>query len=332
MNMPWIEKYRPNNLDELVGQDDIIETLNKFNKNKNDDKKFNMPHLLFYGPPGTGKTSTILACIKMYYNNSLNVLELNASDQRGIKTVRTQIKGFAESAMIMEIGPKIIILDEADNMTRDAQFALRRVMEKYSSNVRFCLICNYASKLIPAIQSRCMRFRFSPLKKDLIRKRLRYIIEQEHIDVDENALDTVIKLGSGDMRKILNLLQSASSAFKGIVTSQNAYLCAGKPSIEEINTIYDYLISSPKKNKESLNNSTEFIKNLVKEKGFSLEDIITELSKLISDNKSEINIDKKIFILKELAEVEHRIATDSSEELQLYGFISIFYIIPNIHN
>lgn len=163
-NLPWVEKYRPNALKELISHEDIIRTIRKF---ISQDK---LPHLLFYGPPGTGKTSTILACAKEIYKtkefNSM-VLELNASDDRGIGVVRGQILSFASTRTIFNSGYKLVILDEADSMTNDAQNALRRIIEKFTDNVRFCLICNYLSKIIPAIQSRCVNQIFmSFLKND----------------------------------------------------------------------------------------------------------------------------------------------------------------------
>ena len=155
VNLPWVEKYRPNALQELISHEDIIGTIRKFISEEK------LPHLLFYGPPGTGKTSTILACAKEIYSpkefNSM-VLELNASDDRGIGVVRGQILSFASTRTIFNSGYKLVILDEADAMTNDAQNALRRIIEKFTDNVRFCLICNYLSKIIPALQSRYISF------------------------------------------------------------------------------------------------------------------------------------------------------------------------------
>lgn len=159
-------------------------TVNKFIKEEQ------LPHLLFYGPPGTGKTSTILACARQLYKPQSfgsMVLELNASDDRGINIVRGQILDFASTRTIFKGGYKLIILDEADAMTNDAQNALRRIIEKYTENVRFCIICNYLSKIIPAIQSRCTRFRFAPLSPDQILPRLEHVIEAEGY-VRTNAL------------------------------------------------------------------------------------------------------------------------------------------------
>jgi replication factor C subunit 3/5 len=174
-SLPWVEKYRPKDFSELVAHEDITNTIQRLiDQNR-------LPHLLFYGPPGTGKTSTILACARRLYGPNYHsmVLELNASDDRGIDVVREQIKDFASTRKIFSSGIKLVILDEADAMTNAAQAALRRVIEKFTKNTRFCLICNYISKIIPALQSRCTRFRFGPIPKDAVSKRLNHVIECE---------------------------------------------------------------------------------------------------------------------------------------------------------
>ena len=188
--IPWIEKYRPNNINDIVYHDDIRNTLKKLISNK----KF--PHTIFFGPPGTGKTSTILACAKEIYGEGYKtmVLELNGSDDRGIKVIREQIKGFSEYNQLFCRGVKLVILDEADSMTYDAQFALRRVIENYTHNTRFCLICNYISKLIPALQSRCITFRFSNINSDCSLIKLREIINEENIKYDKIGLKTIIEI------------------------------------------------------------------------------------------------------------------------------------------
>jgi replication factor C subunit 3/5 len=175
---PWVEKYRPASLADVAAHRDIIDTIDRLTGENR------LPHLLLYGPPGTGKTSTILAVARKlygsYYQNM--ILELNASDDRGIDVVRQQVQDFASTQSI-SFGPKVnvklVILDEADAMTKEAQFSLRRIIEKYTKNTRFCLICNYVSKIIPALQSRCTRFRFPPLAAAHVTDRLRYIIQQE---------------------------------------------------------------------------------------------------------------------------------------------------------
>ncbi|KAK6627251.1 hypothetical protein RUM44_009728 [Polyplax serrata] len=224
-NLPWVEKYRPQKLTELISQEYIVNTINKLISHKQ------LPHLLFYGPPGTGKTTTILACAKVLYTPAQfasMVLELNASDDRGIGTVRGAILDFASTKTMFQGGVKLIILDEADAMTHDAQNALRRIIEKYTANVRFCIICNYLGKIIPAIQSRCTKFRFAPLDSKEITPRLDYVIEKENIKITEDGKKAVLTLGQGDMRKVLNILQSTSISFPE-VNEENVYTCVGHP-------------------------------------------------------------------------------------------------------
>ncbi len=203
-NLPWVEKYRPPDLEGLIAHEDIIGTIRRFMR---EDK---LPHLLFYGPPGTGKTSTILACAReLYPTKAFNsmVLELNASDDRGIGVVRGPILNFASTRTIFNSGFKLVILDEADAMTTDAQNALRRIIERFTDNVRFCIICNYLSKIIPALQSRCTRFRFGPLKPAQIVPRLDFVCQQEQVDITEDGRQALLSLSQGDMRKVLNILQ-----------------------------------------------------------------------------------------------------------------------------
>lgn len=265
---PWVEKYRPGKLSNLISHDEIIATINKFT----DENQ--LPHLLFYGPPGTGKTSTILACAKQLYSPGQfksMVLELNASDDRGINIVREQILNFASTRTIFNDKFKLIILDEADAMTNDAQNALRRIIEKYTENVRFCIICNYLSKIIPALQPRCTRFRFAPVLPEQIMPRLKHIIEAEQLKVDEDGLKAIIQLSRGDMRKVLNILQSTWIAFKEI-NEENVYLCVGHPLKSDIEYIINCLLSV--KDFEACHD--EIAKTKLN-RGVALEGIITEL-------------------------------------------------------
>ncbi|KAI3984005.1 hypothetical protein MKX01_035132 [Papaver californicum] len=203
---PWVEKYRPRSLADVAAHRDIVDTIDRLtSENK-------LPHLLLYGPPGTGKTSTILAVARKIYGPQYHnmILELNASDDRGIDVVRQQIQDFASTQSFsfgVKASVKLVLLDEADAMTKDAQFALRRVIEKYTKNTRFALICNHVNKIIPALQSRCTRFRFAPLDATHVTERLKHVIESERLDVDENGLKALVRLSNGDMRKALNILQ-----------------------------------------------------------------------------------------------------------------------------
>lgn len=201
-SLPWVEKYRPESLHDLVSQDHIVNTCMSESRGSERDlldiylsyaginlpfkvdklmEENKMPHLLLYGPPGTGKTSTILSIARKLNGSNYRsmTLELNASDDRKISVVRERIKDFASTKTIFDTGLKLVILDEADAMTSDAQAALRRIIENYSRTTRFCLICNHINKIIPAIQSRCTKFRFGPLKESQLRARLEYIAEQE---------------------------------------------------------------------------------------------------------------------------------------------------------
>eukprot|EP01120_Amphizonella_sp_Union-15-10_P015230 TRINITY_DN7782_c0_g1_i2.p1 TRINITY_DN7782_c0_g1~~TRINITY_DN7782_c0_g1_i2.p1 ORF type:complete len:281 (-),score=47.33 TRINITY_DN7782_c0_g1_i2:5-847(-) len=235
-SLPWVEKYRPTNLGDLISQEDLIETLSRFiEQNK-------LPHLLFYGPPGTGKTSTILSVARKILGSSFRsmILELNASDVRGIDDVRETIKDFASTKKIFSQGVKIVVLDEADHMTNDAQAALRRIIERYTKSTRFCLICNHINRITPAIQSRCMRFRFAPLKDDQVRLRLSEIAKQEGVKITADGLEALIKLGTGDMRRSINILQSTSMAYD-IVNEMNVYLCTGNPLPNDIRLILDWM-------------------------------------------------------------------------------------------
>ena len=261
--LPWVEKYRPKEMSDLVSHEQIIGTITKLI----DAGK--LPHLMLYGPPGTGKTSTILACAHKLYGKHFSsmVLELNASDDRGIDVVREQIKEFASTRQMFSSAPKLIVLDEADNMTNPAQFSLRRVIEKFTRNARFCIICNYASKIIPALQSRCTRFRFAPLSKGAglfcarrpsdrrrppsrpawrrpptarrrppwspspprrRRRASRWSPQAEGCRLAPGGLDACVALGCGDMRRCLNILQSTHMAFDE-VSPDNVYQCTGAP-------------------------------------------------------------------------------------------------------
>ena len=203
----WIEKYRPKDFDNIIGQEKNINILKNLLKNKS------LPHLLFHGNSGVGKTSTINAISEYLYgkNKVFMVMRLDASDDRGINSVQQEIKGFAEKMTISNKGVKLIILDEADSMTFDAQFALRRIIEKYSDNTRFCLICNYENKIIKPIKSRCVDIRFYPIDENIIVDKLKIICDNENVKYTLNGINTIAKLSNGDMRKSINILQSSYS-------------------------------------------------------------------------------------------------------------------------
>ncbi|KAI8617718.1 putative RFC3-DNA replication factor C, 40 kDa subunit [Chytriomyces sp. MP71] len=309
--LPWVEKYRPSELDDLISHNDIIASVSKFiDENK-------LPHLLFYGPPGTGKTSMILACARRLYGPKFKsmILELNASDDRGIDVVREQIKNFASTKKIFSSGFKLIILDEADAMTQVAQNALRRIVEKYTQNVRFCIICNYVSKIIPALQSRCTRFRFAPIKEEFIRTRLDSVVEIEQVQITESGRKALLRLSKGDMRRMLNILQAVHAAYP-LADEAAIYTCVGSPMPSDVAKIVDWLMA------EEFDVAYSNIKALKTDKGLALSDIIGELHTTLSG----IELPPKVrsFLLIKLADVEYNLSAGCSEKIQLTSLIGAF--------
>ena len=233
-NRPWVEKYRPRILEEIVNQKEIIQRLKQFVKDKS------MPHLIFAGPAGTGKTTSALAMVRELYGKKMapnsTYLELNASDARGIEVIRTFIKDFAKAKPPVDIPFKILILDEADNMTAPAQQALRRTMEKYTKNCRMILICNYSNKIIPPIQSRCVVFRFSPLSNDDIKERLKFVAKQERITIQPDGLNGLVNVSNGDCRRAINYLQSCGT-ISSKVDQNLVFRVAGEVPPEKVREI-----------------------------------------------------------------------------------------------
>ncbi|KAH7680195.1 replication factor c subunit [Aphelenchoides avenae] len=316
-NLPWVEKYRPASLEDLVSHQEIIKTINRLiDENK-------LPHLLFYGPPGTGKTSTILAAARRIFTEKQRpsmVLELNASDDRGIGVVRDEIVSFCQSRTLHvdHAGTaqfKLVILDEADAMTKDAQNALRRVIEKYTDNVRFCIICNYLSKIIPAVQSRCTRFRFAPLSKEQVMPRLEYIVKEEKVTVTEDGKEALYKLSGGDMRRVLNILQSTALAL-GEVNADSVYQCVGQPQPVLMDKIFRLLLDS------SIKDAYEKLTSMTKEQGIAISDILENLL----DRVMQVDIENETAarLLDKMAAIQVRLASGTSEKIQLLAMVSSF--------
>ncbi|EPT02994.1 hypothetical protein FOMPIDRAFT_1116968 [Fomitopsis schrenkii] len=310
-NLPWVEKYRPVTLDDVVSHKDITGTIEKFIAANR------LPHLLFYGPPGTGKTSTILAVARRIYgkNYRKQILELNASDDRGIDVVREQIKNFAETRTLFLKGFKLIILDEADMMTTAAQAALRRVIEQYTKNVRFCIICNYVNKIIPAIQSRCTRFRFSPLPMTEIERRLTGVIQNEGVNLTEDGKKALLKLSKGDMRRALNVLQACHAAYD-VIGETEIYDCTGSPQPADIETVVNSMLS------DDFTTSYKMISALKVERGLALPDLINGAYEHIET--IEFKPQARVYLLDYLATTEHRLSTGASEKIQLTALLGAF--------
>ncbi|XP_004477112.1 replication factor C subunit 5 [Dasypus novemcinctus] len=317
-NLPWVEKYRPQTLNDLISHQDILSTIQKF---ISEDR---LPHLLLYGPPGTGKTSTILACAKQLYKDKefgSMVLELNASDDRGIDIVRGPILSFASTRTIFKKGFKLVILDEADAMTQDAQNALRRVIEKFTENTRFCLICNYLSKIIPALQSRCTRFRFGPLTPELMVPRLEHVVEEEKVDISEDGMKALVTLSSGDMRRALNILQSTNMAF-GKVTEETVYTCTGHPLKSDIANILDWMLN------QDFTTAYRNIMDLKTLKGLALHDILTEIHLFV--HRVDFPSSVRIHLLTKMADIEYRLSVGTNEKIQLSSLIAAFQVTRDL--
>ncbi|KAJ3441598.1 replication factor c subunit [Anaeramoeba flamelloides] len=353
-SVPWVEKYRPRKVEDVVYQNEVVSAL------KNSLNSGNLPHLLFYGPPGTGKTSTILAISKQLFGPKLfqtRVKELNASDERGIDVVRDTVKKFASLSSI-SVDPKypspkfkILILDEADSMTSDAQNALRRIMELYSTETRFCLICNYVSKIIDPITSRCAKFRFKPIKKELMFDRLKYIATQERVPIRDKALNSLISMTNGDLRSAITLLQSAAAMVlplpKQLTTnqiSQNKEKEKEKEKDKETGMEIEIEKEDDEDEDEEVTTSlimeisgfvpakviNEFIEtcksnsynNLVKKvkeviySAYSIQKILLELMNRIIEENSLNNLQKSN-ICEKIAEKEHSLIDGADEFLQL---------------
>lgn len=320
-SLPWVEKYRPDKLSKIVHHPNIIYALKQL------IKKGQVPHMLFYGASGTGKTSTILAVAKKLYHDDINfmVLELNASDDRGINIVREEIKEFAESRNMFKNGIKLIILDEADSMTYDAQFALRRVIEKYSYNTRFCLICNYMNKIISAIRSRCMQFRFSPIAPLAVKDYIGLICEKEKVEITKDGEESVVDITKGDLRKAINLVQSVTMAFDKI-TEEYCYFTMGICSPSEIKKLVKVMLDKKKDFKQKYS----FLTNLISEGGYSLSDIISTFHEYLTLNTQlldkQYNTEQIIFIFDSLSNIEDKMNSSTFEEIYIGAFVSVFIL------
>ena len=265
------------------------------------------------------QTSTIVAAAKRMYGStaaySSMALELNASDSRGIDTVRNEIKEFAGTRQLFHKGIKLIILDEADAMTSDAQFALRRVIEKHTKNARFCLICNYVSKIIPALQSRCTRFRFAPLSQGQIRSRLVEVADAEKVKYTEDGIRSILDLSGGDMRRVLNLLQSTSMA-NPVVDEKSVYLTSGAPLPSDIERINDWLLNL------TFREAYEKLVAACSTKGYALADILTDLTLYIIG--SELPPAVMSELLSGMSNIEHRLAFGTDEKIQAASLVGVF--------
>lgn len=306
----WAEKYRPRTLSEMVDQKEIVERLKKFVEEKN------MPHLLFAGPPGTGKTTAAhcLAHDLFGENYRQYMLELNASDERGIDVIRSKVKEFARTRVATNIPFKIVLLDEADNMTADAQQALRRLMEMYTATTRFILIANYPSKIIEPIQSRCAVFRFTPLPKEELIGRLKWICEKEKVEYEEDALEAIYDVSEGDMRRAINILQAAAAL--GKVTVESVYKVVGLAHPREIRQMLQLALAG------NFNDARDKMRELMINYGLSGIDIIKQIHREIFSQEMKIPDEYKLIIADLAGEIQFRLTEGADDEIQLNAFLA----------
>jgi len=308
LSTPWVEKYRPKAVGDIIGHDRIKDRLEAYSKKKT------MPHLLFAGPAGVGKTTAALALANGLFAGKIegNFLELNASDERGIDVVRNSIKDFARSMSLGDVPFKIIFLDEADALTSDAQNALRRTMEKYTRTCRFVLSCNYSSKIIEPIQSRCAVFRFPHISDEAVLSRLKYICSQESIQFDDDGLKAVLYVAEGDMRKAINILQTTAAV--GKVTRQDVYLMASQASPEDVRKLMKLALQG------GFSQSREILDDLLINKSISGEEILLQMHKEIE--KLDVDDKIKLAVLNLVGEYNFRMVEGANERIQLDALIA----------
>jgi replication factor C subunit 2/4 len=314
--MQWVEKYRPSNLNEITEQTIIIESLRKTLEIKN------IPHLIFYGPSGCGKTSTILALCKELFGKEYwkdRIIELNASDERGINIVRDKIKMYAKQAVKINdnIPPwKIIILDEADTMTPDSQFALRRIMEEYAKVTRFCIICNYHNKIIDPIISRCSLFCFKPINTNNIYNKLKLIAEKENINYSDKILYKIIKISRGDLRKAINYLQKCYNCYDDNINIDILDEISGIMPRNTFDKLINYI------NTKDLINVNKIINDISLE-GYSLVNQILLFHDFIIE--SSLNDSQKSLIINKITDVDQSLIKGCDEYIQFMRLV--YYII-----
>jgi replication factor C small subunit len=308
----WVEKYRPTSLKEMFGHDTILPLLRSY------AEKRSMPHLLFAGPPGTGKTTAAIALARDLYGEEWrqNFLELNSSDERGIDTVRTTIKGYARTSPIGGVGFKLLLLDEADNLTAEAQASLRRLMERYSGSCRFVLSCNYSSRIIEPIQSRCAVFRFRAYSSAAIREQLERIAKAEGKKVDSEAYDAILTAASGDFRRAINLLQ-LTATHADHVTAKTVQENATIPLRREVEGMLGAALAG------DFLGARAQLYALLTDRGAAGEEILKAIHSYLPDvAESLLPAREKIRLIEYLAEVDFRLAQGAGDRVQLEAVLA----------
>jgi replication factor C small subunit len=307
----WIEKYRPFSLDDIVGQAEIVKRLKSYVKSGN------LPHLLFSGPPGVGKTAAAISVVREIYGDNWrsNFIELNASDERGIDVVRHKVKDFARMAPLGDAEFKVIFLDEADALTGDAQSALRRTMERYSSTCRFILSCNYSSKIIEPIQSRCAVYRFRSLSEEAVMQRMSHIAKEEGLDLTEGGLEAIKYVARGDMRKAINALQAAA-LLGDKIEMDTIYQITAQARPEQIRGMIGHAISG------DFMAARSDLDQLLLVQGLSGQDVIVQIHREVVD--MDVPDRRRVEMMDRIGEIEFRMTEGANERIQLEALLAYF--------
>ncbi len=310
----WVEKYRPKKLSDIAGQDDVVDRLKTFVREKS------LPHLLFAGPPGNGKTTAALCIVRELFGEGWqrNFLELNASDERGIDTIRTKVKNYARSGAIGEVPYRIVYLDESDALTSDAQHALRRTMEKYTRTTRFILACNYSSKIIEPIQSRCAVFRFRRLAEKDIAKVLKNIAKSEKLNLADKAVDAIIHVSEGDMRRAINLLQAASALGKQI-TEKTVYDVSATAHPEDVKEMMKLALDG------KFEEARKKLLDLLIGQGLAGDDVLRQIHRQIFD--LDLPEPVKVKLIDRMGEFDFRLIEGANEQIQLEAALAHLALI-----
>ena len=309
----WTERYRPEKFEEVMGQQEIVKRVRSL------VQSLNIPHLLFAGPAGTGKSTLALIIVRELFGDKWkqNYLELNASDERGIEVVRQKVKDFARTKALGNVPFKVIFLDEADALTREAQQALRRTMENYTNTCRFTLSCNYSSKIIDPIQSRCVVFRFKLLEKKDIANVLRKIEEREKLKLAEDTFEALYEASEGDCRRAINLLQATASISPDINAEMiNIISSSSKPA--NIRVVLDYALAG------DFINARERLLDVMLKESIAGVDVVKAIQKEIWNLQIEPEI--KVKLTEKVGEAEFRMVEGSDEFVQLQALLASFVL------
>jgi replication factor C small subunit len=309
----WIEKYRPAKLADMVGQEEIVERLQSYVRSGS------MPHLLFTGSAGVGKTTAAVALARELFGETwhTNFRELNASDERGIDVVRNQIKQFARTSPLEGASFKILFLDEADALTPDAQAALRRTMESYAATCRFILSCNYSSKIIDPIQSRCAIYRFRPLDRGAISEEIRRIAGREGLTVSEKAIDAIVYIAQGDMRKAINALQGAA-ILSPAIDERMVYEITASARPEEIRELLDLSLGGDFEGAEGA------LDRLLRERGIAPAELLGQCYRALVTRRMDLAL--KVCLIDALGETDFRLSEGADSEIQMEALVARFVL------